>query len=386
MAPLLLLSPSGEPYSTNGFQSLSDKNTLCLRSDNILKHAVSASPQWCPTLDVLAIPEGHALRLVRLSGGQTVWRRLPQDHLPRHAAPDAKKSATDPDLVSALAWHPAGRYIAVVYADGRVVQREPAHGEIIHEAKINLDDDERVVSLQWVKCMSSESNSHMPNQTMDMQLSLPRLAPLRKGEDGPGHINPSTSEDLTAMIAVTSHGTVWMSLYGTFALPLKRVATLDSTVVRACISSDTRKLFIVTSSNDRHESQLSILDTSLLAVSSPLLSELASSSAHLSGLCLHLGNVIESIAKECVTRNEGSSRQTLLDSFESVLRDHGIEEVTSPEAELTRLAVTGRATDSSSQFLLNKFKITRLKSWESAGRPRCGRYHQTRLPARTAGY
>ncbi|KAJ2896861.1 hypothetical protein IWW38_001894 [Coemansia aciculifera] len=58
----------------------------------------------------------------------------------------------------------------------------------------------------------------------------------------------------------------------------------------------------------------------------------------------------------------------LLDKLESVLRDHGVDDATSPEADLIRLAITGRASESVSQFLLSKLKAVKLNGWESAGR------------------
>ncbi|KAJ2399625.1 hypothetical protein GGI23_002541, partial [Coemansia sp. RSA 2559] len=82
MTDVSILSLSGFPYQTNGFQSLSGGRALQLRSGSSLKQQHSTDylpPKWCPTLDILAVPEGRALRLVRLSGGETIWRRALQD-------------------------------------------------------------------------------------------------------------------------------------------------------------------------------------------------------------------------------------------------------------------------------------------------------------------
>ncbi|KAI8322935.1 hypothetical protein GQ54DRAFT_127850 [Martensiomyces pterosporus] len=394
--PVEIMSPSGDAYRVNGFQSLSGKKTLQLRPGAASRQQKQGTnefvaPRWCPAIDVLAVPEGRALRLVRLSGGQTIWRRTPSDHLPRSgAAHDAEKASGDSQAIRAIAWHPLGAYIAALHADGSIVQREPTHGDIVHESKIELSEGERVAALEWIWCKSSndessgsahgESNISAP-ESLPFEFSLPMLSPLDKGKSVPSYVNSSV-ETPTSMVAVTSAGAVWVCVNGIFALPVVRPPrnwqppTADPTnymAIDARINSDSSKLHVLLSSVPSSASHVShlltaTLNTPILASPSPLLHSLASSSAHISGLCLYLENTIDCLIKESEARSGGASRSLLMHTLERVLQDHGVDEVTSPEAEMTRLAVTGRASEPTSQFLLAKLKASKLSNWESAGR------------------
>ncbi|PIA15069.1 hypothetical protein COEREDRAFT_103120 [Coemansia reversa NRRL 1564] len=122
------------------------------------------------------------------------------------------------------------------------------------------------------------------------------------------------------------------------------------------------------SDHKKQDMAICAVDTSIFSSTMPLLRMVVPLSARLSGLCLYLENTLDMLVKEADARDESASRSLLLSTFEGVLRDHGVDEVTSPEAELSRLAVTGCASESTSQFLLAKLNPGNLNSWESAGR------------------
>ncbi|KAJ2661223.1 hypothetical protein IWW48_002519 [Coemansia sp. RSA 1200] len=399
MSNVSIISLSGYPYQTNEFQSLSGKRALQLRAGPSVKQQREPdylSPQWCPTLDILAVPEGRALRLVRLSGGDTIWRRTLQDRSNARASKAAVAAGVvgksdDGDgsdtqcIIRAIAWDPTGQYIAVLYSDGTLVQRDAAHGDIVHESKIELADNEPVASMVWVSCGSKKELSTNTDATanppaieaLPFELSLPKLGALEKSKATPSHIN-SEPTDLTAVIITTANGAVWVLLDGIFALPVAKppldVSFTDNTVANAQISRDLSTLYISLTCEkdeqrkDRPNAAICRLDTPILSTASPLLRSLVYLSARISGLFLYIENAMESVESEAATRNDAASRAGLLQKFESILQDHGVDEVTSPEAELCRLAMTGRASEATSQFLLAKMKTTSLKSWENSGR------------------
>ncbi|KAJ2091108.1 hypothetical protein IW140_001873 [Coemansia sp. RSA 1813] len=404
MDSVSIISLSGFPYQTNGFQSLSGRHALQLRSGPSLRQPRAANylpPRWCPTLDILAVPEGRALRLVRLSGGETIWRRTLQDSNQTTASKAftatsvSEKTASDSGketqaVIRAIAWNPSGQSIAVLYSDGNLVQRDAAHGDIVHESNIELADDELVASMVWVSCDGDSETltgiltdeSSMAVKPLPLEFNLPALSPLDKSKATPSNIN-SEPDNLTAIIITTTRGAVWVTLGGIFTLPVSKLPYFekdsnspftDFVVTNAQISCDLSTLCIyLTRKQDKQHSDcpnaaLCTLDTSMLSAATPLLRSLVYLSARISGLFLYIENTIDLVINEATARGEVTSRARLLQMFEGILQDHGVDEVTSPEAELCRLAVTGRASEPTSQFLLAKLKSTKLKSWENSGR------------------
>ncbi|KAJ2307638.1 hypothetical protein IWW55_000865 [Coemansia sp. RSA 2706] len=356
-----LLSASGNAYSLGGFQSLSGGQTLSLRGGTAKQPTEYVAPRWSPTIDVLAVPEGRSLRLVRLSGGATIWRR---------ALSDAISGLST--AIRAIAWNLSGTSIAVLHASGLLVQRDSARGDIIHETQVNIDD--AVVAMEWVICKGQAADNGAGRPTLER--SLPRLDPLDRGQP-PCRSNPE-SESPTAIVMVCASGAVWVSLGGVFTLPPARLQIeqpASYTAVNACLGQRPDTLFVCfTSAHAEPDSSacqelvLRTVDMSVLSSAMPLLHTLVPLSAHLSALCLYLENTLDALAKEARARADGASRAYLLQTFEGVLRDHGVDEATTAEAELCRLAVTGRASESTSQFLLAKLKATKLNAWETAGR------------------
>ncbi|KAJ2083950.1 hypothetical protein H4R24_000393 [Coemansia sp. RSA 988] len=388
-----ILSHSGTPYNTRGFRPLTEDQTLTLRAGATPKQSLQSDyvlPRWCPCIDIIAVPEGRALRLVRLSGGQTVWRQTfngRKTH-PTNSEVD-REAGIDEYAIRAIAWSPSGTSIAILHANGQLIQRDSTRGDIVHESYIAID--ESVVAMDWVTCkndnkepFSSESgDSRYPTA---LEFSFPKLSPLDRGQPTPAHINPEV-EDPTAIIITSSSGLVQVSLGGIFTLPAvgfpkTMTDSLHNHVaIDARLSSDSAILYVhliqnsskgsVDVSTSDHVTQRMLVcavDTSILSSTMPLLHMVVPLSARLSGLCLYIDNTLDLLVKEANARDESASRTSLLNTFEGVLRDHGVDEVTSPEAELARLAVAGGASESTSQFLLAKLKPAKLNNWESAGR------------------
>ncbi|KAJ2159367.1 hypothetical protein GGF46_003070 [Coemansia sp. RSA 552] len=367
MMSALILTRQGDPYSLRGFQSLSGNKTLALRTGSAPKHTPQdyVAPRWCPGVDVLAVPEGRMLRLVRLSGGQTIWRRALSDSGEADQKPNAQ-------TIAAIAWGPSGTSIAVLHGGGLLVQRDFSRGDIINEARIDLD--ERVVGMEWVACKGAEGGGETDEDSLEA--ALPLLSMLDRSQPLPSHVNP-VKEPPTAVVITGASGTVRVCLGGVFALPTVHLPVAvrgpgqeaGYVAVDARLDQDASSLniLLVEESSPQILARCS-LDTSILSSYTTLLQTLMPLSARLSGLCLYLDNALGLLVKESEAREEGASRAFLRTTFEDVLRDHGVDEATSPEAELSRLAVTGRASESTSQFLLAKLKTTRLRNWENAGR------------------
>ncbi|KAJ2824351.1 hypothetical protein IWW50_003372, partial [Coemansia erecta] len=373
-----ILTPAGAPYDLRGFQSLSGNKTLALRTGSTPKHPGPdhVSPRWSPKIDVLAVPEGRALRLVRLSGGQTIWRRTLNDGQPRTTG-DA--DATKGNAVRAIAWNPDGTSIAVLHANGLLVQRDSVRGDVVHETQTDVGG--AIVAMEWVAGGASgagwegelELGLGLPRLgPLELELGLPRLGPLDRGQPAPRHVNPE-SEAPTAIVITCASGSVWVSLGGIFTLPPARLPLEQQrgfAAVDARLSGDSTTLHVYLAdkgSPGRRAVHVCAVDTSVLS-SSVLLHALVPLSARLSALCLYLDNALDVLLRESRARQEGASRASLAHTFDGVLRDHGVDEATNAASELCRLAVTGRASEAASQFLLAKLKAPRLSSWESAGR------------------
>ncbi|KAJ2617532.1 hypothetical protein H4S08_000280 [Coemansia sp. RSA 1365] len=387
-----ILSPSGDLYNTRGFQPLVENQPLSLRTGSIPKQPLQNDyvlPRWCPCIDIIAIPEGRALRLVRLSGGQTVWRQTFNGGKTRQTDSEIDRVGIDDYAIRAIAWSPSGTSIAILHANGQLIQRDSTRGAIVHESYIAIDDS--AVAMEWVTCKngSEEMCSSLPEDSMhptSLEFLIPKLSPLDRGQPTPAHINPE-AEDPTAIIITSSSGLVQVSLGGIFTLPAVGLpksmmcALHEYVAIDARLSKDSAILYVCLAQSitegstdvpaSDHKSQdmvICAVDTSILSSTMPLLHMVVPLSARLSGLCLYLENTLDMLVKEADARDESASRTSLLNIFEGVLRDHGVEEVTSPEAELSRLAVTGCASESTSQFLLAKLNPGKLNSWESAGR------------------
>ncbi|KAJ2769112.1 hypothetical protein IWQ56_002678, partial [Coemansia nantahalensis] len=371
-----LRSASGAPYSLRGFQSLSGGQTLTLRTGGAPKQQQPhyVPPRWCPTIDVLAVPEGGALRLVRMSGGETVWRRVHED---------------GGAAIQAVAWNPQGTTIAALHSDGLLLQRDSTRGDVVHEARVDLDGP--AVAMEWVACTgaaAAQPDARRPT----LEALLPRLGPLGRGQSAAGSTSPA-AEPPTAIVITSASGLVCVCLGGIFALPPTHLPDAlahrvggpsgRATAVDARLSPDSATLFVLfADSDDAQHTAVCAVDTSVLSSTLPLLHALVPLSAQLSGLWLYLENTLGQLAKEAEARDKGASRAALLQTFEGVLRDHGVDEATSAEAELCQLAVTGRSSEATSQFLLAKLKAGRLRNWEGAGR--LGAVALTRLVYRHA--
>ncbi|KAJ1898318.1 hypothetical protein LPJ66_002831 [Kickxella alabastrina] len=389
MSPTIIL-PTGEPYHLNGFLSLSNKQALTLRTTGFAAAkqthgAAYIAPQWNPTIDVLAVPEGKTLRLVRLSGGQTIWRRTLSDQFQTSSAGGSDRQLNDGQTIRAIAWHPDGSRIVVLHANGLLAHRDTECGDIVHESAIPLGLGDLVTSMQWISCNDvGEQRVLADLANLQLEFFLPRLSQLDKSKSAPSDITP-TAEPLTAIVVTASTGAVCISLGGIFTLPVIQLpATKLSALMRggstytaisAQLGTCASELFIMLSSagiGDRNsEIIVHKLDTSILTSSpssSPLLHNLVAVSARLSSLFLYLENTRATMVREFEARETSASRASLVQLFERVLQDHGVEEATNPAAELIRLAVTGRASESTAQFLLAKLKASKLANWESAGR------------------
>ncbi|KAJ2456188.1 hypothetical protein EV183_000114 [Coemansia sp. RSA 2336] len=344
----------GTPYSLKGFQSLSDNKTLGIRTGSAsLPGKNYVSPQWCPKTDVLAIPEGRALRLVRLSGGQTVWRRMLGDEKSKLSNVNSKQTDS---VIRAIAWSPQGKAIAVLYADGLLVQREWTCGDIVHQ--VQLDTTDEVVAMDWVVGQGGYE---------DTKWNLPQLSPLDRGQPAPA-ADSSSFENLSAIVVVGASGTVWVCLGGILTLPPAQISCQSwtcPTAINARVCGD--RLFVYTV--DRSvQAALYTVDIPLLTSPTKLLSAFVPLSAHFSSLSVYIDHALDTLVKEALDRQQGASRPFLRHAFEQVLRDYGVDEVTSPESELCRYAVSGRPSEATSHFLLAKLKSAKLVQWESAGR------------------
>ncbi|KAJ2374488.1 hypothetical protein IW150_003073 [Coemansia sp. RSA 2607] len=392
MSHFIIVS-SGTQYAYNGFKSLSSKTTFSLRTGGSAQNKPGydvdyVAPQWNPAIDILAVPEQRALRMLRLSGGQTIWRHALSESIQKPVSTDSgSKESVDPLLIRAIAWHPTGSRIAVLHANGQIVHRDPARGDIVHKSSIEISSTERVVDMQWLACIGSANNSpqkDLNEKNLPLEFYLPTLSSFDKSKSAPDNINPS-DEPLSVIVVTTETGSVWVSLGGIFALPVVRIpesafpsdkATRSKyRTVGAHFNADISRLYVAFSVHtNTSESQTMVfkLDTPILSRKntppSPLLLSLAALSARLSGLMLYLENTISTIIKEIEARESSASRASLKKVLESILQDHGVDEVTSPEAEMVRLAVTGRASESTAQFLLAKIKSTKITSWENASR------------------
>ncbi|KAJ1865167.1 hypothetical protein LPJ78_002861 [Coemansia sp. RSA 989] len=344
----------GTPYSLRGFQSLSDNKTLGIRTGSASLPAKNyVPPQWCPKTDVLAIPEGRALRLVRLSGGQTVWRRMLGDEKSKLSAVNNKQAD---NAIRAIAWSPQGKTIAVLYADGLLVQREWTCGDIVHQVRLGAVDE--VVAMEWVVGQGDYE---------DTKWNLPQLSLLDRGQPVPG-TDSSSFESLSAIVVVGASGTVWVCLGGILTLPPAQLPSQKWTCPSAINARVCRgKLFVYIVDRSAQAALYSV-DIPLLVSPTKLLSAFVPLSAHFSSLCVYIDHTLDMLVKEALDRQQGASRPFLLHTFEHVLRDYGVDEVTSPESELCRYAVSGRPSEATSHFLLAKLKSTKLTQWESAGR------------------
>lgn len=338
-----IISPlTNRPY--NGFQSLSGNETLVLRSTGA--KPTDVLPLWCPTLDILAVPESlGSLRLVRLSGGQTVWRKT-----------DNK------NYIRGTAWHPQGTQIAVLYQDGALVQRSAASGDTVHQSKIEIGD-ESVAAMEWVQFNGNSSKKGSADP-------LPLLDAL----DNTKSVPPSqhaTDESLNVIIVTTSNGTAVVSLAGIVSLPPFVPPAECQRAIGAKMDPATSSLYMVMETTDGQTS-VQCLSLKFLLDQQTQLTKFASLFSRISGLFTYLDHAILQLIQEIDARDQNMSRQkTFLMPFEAVLQDHGVDEVTTPRAELTRLMIAGRASEATSQFLMSKLKATRLAQWETTSRGNC---------------
>ncbi|KAJ2845673.1 hypothetical protein IWW36_004686 [Coemansia brasiliensis] len=345
---------SDTPYSLRGFQSLSDNKTLGIRTGSASTSAKNyVAPQWCPKTDVIAVPEGRALRLIRLSGGQTVWRRILGDEKSKLATLGNRQ--TD-NVIRAIAWSPQGKTIAVLHADGLLVQREWTCGDIVHEVRLDIDD--KVVAMEWVAGQVDYE---------DIKWNLPQLSPLDRGQPAPS-TNNALFETLSAIVVVGASGAVWVSLGGIFTLPPARPSSQNWTCPTAINARVCRDRLFVYTVDQTAQAALYTVDIPLLTSSTKLISAFVPLSAHFSSLCVYVDHTLDMLVKEAFDRQQSASRSFLLHAFEQVLRDYGVDEVTSPESELCQYAVSRRPSEATSHFLLAKLKSTKLTQWESAGR------------------
>ncbi|KAJ2776453.1 hypothetical protein GGI15_004843, partial [Coemansia interrupta] len=165
-------------------------------------------PQWNPAIDVLAVPEQRALRMLRLSGGQTIWRHALSEGMHKPVSTDT----SDHLLIRAIAWHPAGSRIAVLHANGQIVHRDPARGDIVHKSSIGIAINERVVDMQWLACTSPAPGS-LNKVDLPLEFYLPTLSSFDKSKSAPDNINPN-DEPLSVIVATTETGSVWIALLG----------------------------------------------------------------------------------------------------------------------------------------------------------------------------
>nr|XP_033804073.1 anaphase-promoting complex subunit 4 isoform X2 [Geotrypetes seraphini] len=293
---------------------------------------------WSPKRDLIALANkvGEVL-LHRLANFQRVWSLPPNENTGKE--------------VTSLVWRPDGKILAFVLADTlRVVLCDVEKPESLHSFSV----DSPITCMHWVEV--TEENSVLTSfysTEEEANLLLPILPALPKNEEKSDEIMKLLG-DVRLNALVLGGKSIEIYAYGMY-----KIATITEVVgscLGLCLSSDLKSLSIVTEVSTESAPEIIYfqLDTSLLSVYLPEVTQMARKFTHISTLLQYL-----KLSLTCMCE----AWEEILMQMDSRLTKFVQEKNTSSSVqdEFMQLLLWGKASPELQVLLMNQLTVKGLK-------------------------
>lgn len=295
---------------------------------------------WSPKRDLigLASRSGEVL-LHRLSNCQKVWGLPPND--------------STGSEVTALAWRPDGKVLAVSYGDTeRLVLCDVEKAEILHTCRA-LD---RVTCMHWVE-VKQESSPEFNLFEDDHTVYLSKLPALPKSDENSDIQRLLGDSRLNILVLGSCHGVVAFYAFGIFKIASLLIKS-EGQCLHLCLSSDLKALSVaVKKTSTVDESHCYIIysqwDTSLLAANLPEVTKMARKFTHISALLHYQYLTVQSMS--------GAWEDVLIEMDMGLTNFVKENPDTSVSNEFLELLLWGTASPELQMLLLNKLTLKGLK-------------------------
>ncbi|XP_078451171.1 anaphase-promoting complex subunit 4 isoform X1 [Lampetra fluviatilis] len=295
---------------------------------------------WSPKRDLigLASRSGEVL-LHRLSNCQKVWGLPPND--------------STGSEVTALAWRPDGKVLAVSYGDTeRLVLCDVEKAEILHTCGAL----HRVTCMHWVQ-VKQESSPEFNLFEDDHTVYLSKLPALPKSEENSDIQRLLGDSRLNILVLGSCHGVVAFYAFGIFKIASLLIKS-EGQCLHLCLSSDLKALSVaVKKTSTVDESHCNIIysqwDTSLLAANLPEVTKMARKFTHISALLHYQYLTVQSMS--------GAWEDVLIEMDMGLTNFVKENPDTSVSNEFMELLLWGTASPELQMLLLNKLTLKGLK-------------------------
>ncbi|XP_032820549.2 anaphase-promoting complex subunit 4 [Petromyzon marinus] len=295
---------------------------------------------WSPKRDLigLASRSGEVL-LHRLSNCQKVWGLPPND--------------STGSEVTALAWRPDGKVLAVSYGDTeRLVLCDVEKAEILHTCRAL----HRITCMHWVE-VKQDSSPELNSFEDDHTVYLSKLPALPKSEENSDIQRLLGDSRLNILVLGSCHGVVAFYAFGIFKIASLLIKS-EGQCLHLCLSSDLKALSVaVKKTSTLDESHCNIIysqwDTSLLAANLPEVTKMARKFTHISALLHYQYLTVQSMS--------GAWEDVLIEMDMGLTNFVKENPDTSVSNEFMELLLWGTASPELQMLLLNKLTLKGLK-------------------------
>ncbi|XP_029445787.1 anaphase-promoting complex subunit 4 isoform X2 [Rhinatrema bivittatum] len=293
-------------------------------------------------------PSFSSVLLHRLTNFQRVWSLPPNENTGKE--------------VTSLAWRPDGKILAFVLADTmRVILCDVEKPESLHSFSV----DSSIACMYWVEV--TEENSVLTsfyNAEEEANLLLPILPALPKNYSTTAKIFSEEKSDeimkllgdvrLNALVLGGNSGSIEIYAYGMYKIAT--ITEVFGSCLGLCLSSDLKSLSVITEVSTESTPEITYfqLDTSLLSVYLPEVTQMARKFTHISTLLQYL-----KLSLTCMCE----AWEEILMQMDSRLTKFVQEKNTSSSVqdEFMQLLLWGKASPELQVLLMNQLTVKGLK-------------------------
>ncbi|KAK9259349.1 anaphase-promoting complex, cyclosome, subunit 4-domain-containing protein, partial [Lipomyces tetrasporus] len=326
---------------------------------------------WCPRMDLLTFsPDPASIWLYRMSG-QLVWKMTLKDS--KTAISALAKTA----IISALAWRPDGKMLALGCSDGMIRVCDVNNGRIVHQIATRSS----ISCLNWVaedhSSIQSRNSAPFDNiLNIDITANLPKLSPLptafapdsiftSKGVLD-SMINSSFMSEESSMIDILVNGErdnrIFFNIFGHFSIanisfpsPLEKLTPL----CHASSPDLSFHAFIVESQD--HALFMLPLRVHFIRRFGNDLAHISSTSTKVQALLIYISDGMGAVAAEW--KNMESSLVRPMKSLEDILVAEKDSDVV---LSLLETLILGFPSDAIKSWITNHLSDRAVRSWRKA--------------------
>lgn len=203
---------------------------LCykLRSEKTLSGEI-ISVQWSPKMDLIAFALGDGSVVLNRLSWQRVWITTPT-HSP----------------VTAIAWRPDGKVLAVGHSNGTITLRAVENAKVLHKFTVGIE----IIYLSWTTCPSNSSSYRD-----DSALFTCQLQSMDDSKDSDYTVDPNNlinANDVPNILTVGDvKGRVYLYISGLFHVVTIDLHSQSEKILWSMLSTDLHYLSVVSTNGEK---------------------------------------------------------------------------------------------------------------------------------------